>query len=83
MLIILIVTLLIAGLRLIGDSSVIYQALAHVWVGGLIGYSIATYNWFTIVSTVFLILVELYSVISKFVPSLLISNLIKIIFPKL
>lgn len=34
----------LAGLRIAGHKSQAYQAVAHLWVGGLIGYAIPTHS---------------------------------------
>lgn len=49
----------LAALRIAGHKSQAYQAVAHLWVGGLIGYAIPTHSEHAIVLAVSLSLIEL------------------------
>lgn len=69
-------TLVLIGLRLAGNVSIAYQAIAHLFLGGLLGYAVATYEWFVIICSVLLCVTEGYMVLTRFIPSLAIANLI-------
>lgn len=77
MLYVFITTLVLIGLRLIGDNSDIYKALAHTFVGLLGGYWLGTYEWLTGVCFVLLCLTEGYMFAAKTFPAILLSNLFK------
>lgn len=77
MLLIILITLLLIGFRLAGNVNVVYQACAHLFLGGLIGYSVATHEWLAMVCSILLCLTESYMVLTRFIPSLAIANLIK------
>ena len=81
LLIIAIVTLVLIGLRLAGNTGVVYQGVTHTFVGALGSWAWLTHEWMTVLCFILLFSTELYMVISRFFPALAISNLLKLLTP--
>jgi hypothetical protein len=79
---VLILTLIVAGLRLNGVTSEIYKSLAHVFIGALVGYTFASVNWVVVTCMVILGAVEIYSLLVTQFPSISLSNLLTLVKSK-
>lgn len=82
MVIVVIISIILAALRLSGQTGVAYQALAHCFVGFLFGYWLASHVWMYMFFFVSLCVVDVYAVAVKYFPTISISNLINIIAKK-
>lgn len=82
MLFIFIVAVLLSALRLWGETSELYKTIAHLYIGGLSGYSVGVQHWVVILSVVVLIFVEVYAFLSKIFPAIAISVLLGKLNPK-
>lgn len=77
MVLVLLAAIVFCGLRLAGVTDSIYKAFAHIYVGGLGGYALASYEWLTILSFVLMVATELYAVAAKYFPAIALPSLIK------
>lgn len=76
MLILLIITVALIGLRLVGDNSQYFQLANASFASGLVGYSIGNIQWQIIVMLVLLVVGEGYAIASQFFTSLSLSSLL-------
>lgn len=80
MLLLLMVTIALIGLRLWGETSPLYKSLSHTYVGGLIGYSIGVPAWETILYASVLCVTELYMLVASYFPNIAPTALWKLLF---
>lgn len=78
MLVVVLVSLVLIGLRLAGNTSIVYQAISHTFVGALGSWAWLTHDWVSILSFILLCITELYMVASRIFPALAIGNIFKL-----